>query len=581
MAVIGIDLGTSNSAMAYLKDGKPEIIENDRGERTTPSVFQNNGKSPFKVGTVAKNEYPSYPKESVLEVKRLMGTEQKVQVGGHEFRPEEISAKYISYLVRAAEEKLGEKVTEAVITVPAYFTDAQRKATKISGEIAGIKVERIINEPTAAAIAYGLDNMDKDQHILVYDLGGGTFDVSVVELFAGVVEVKASAGNNHLGGMDFDQRISDWVFEQFEQESGVNLLTLGTEDEIEQRVARVKAEAENAKKTLSNQSYARIHVPFIAIHNNAPLSIDLELSQAQFEAMIMDLAESTMTEIDKALKDADLTENDIHEVLLVGGSTRIPFIQKLVQQKFGKTPKKEINPDEAVALGAAVQAGIKTGEIDSADGLMVIDVSSFALGVDVVRNVGGQLVPGFFDTIIPRNSTVPITESQIYNTIRDNQDEIVMGVYQGDDDSQYVKEHLRLSNEDIVIPNIPPAPAGQERIEMKFTYDINSLLHIEATVLSTGYKVNKVIEVQEGVMSDDQVAAAKENLQQAWSDSELYQEVKNVMNRAERMLNEASPADREKIAALLEKLKAGLSANDTAAVRKYEDELTDLLIELV
>ncbi|AKP76062.1 Hsp70 family protein [Priestia aryabhattai] len=581
MTIIGIDLGTTNSAISYLKNGNPVIIENDRGERTTPSVFQIAHNGEEQVGTIAKQGYSTYPRETVLEVKRLMGTEQKVTVAGKEYKPEEISARLLKYLKDSAEKFLGSSVTEAVITVPAYFSDSQRKATKIAGELAGLKVERIINEPTAAAIAFGIDNMSKDQHILVYDLGGGTFDVSVVELFSGVLEVKASAGNNTLGGMDFDNLLVDWLIDKYKSEHNVDLLEIGTDLEKLQRKARMKAEAENVKKTLSTQSMGRFNLPFIAFLNNAPVSIEYEITRSEFERIIKKLATLTLEQVDKALKDAQLNTSDIDEVLLVGGSTRIPFIEELVQKKFNKTPRKDINPDEAVALGAAVQGGIKSGEIDSSKGLMVIDVMPYTLGVEVNKVVGNQLMSGFFDPIILRNSTVPITESKIYTTSVDYQEEVHMGVYQGDDEDQHVNPKLRVSKDSIIIPDVPSAPAGSEQIEVQFSYDINGMLNIEATVLSTGKKIHQVMKAQPGVMSTEEVTLAKERIEQEWNQSELYKEVKNIINRAEKMKEEVGAHEQNQIEQLLIKLKESLSLNDISRVKKYEDELTDLLIELV
>lgn len=581
MTIIGIDLGTTNSAMAYLRNGKPEIIPNDRGERTTPSVFQIDREGKIIIGAVAKNSYSSYPRETVLEIKRLMGSEEQVTVSGKTYRPEEISSYYLRYLKTCAENMLNEQITEAVITVPAYFSDSQRKATKIAGELAGLKVERIINEPTAAAIAFGIENMDKEQNILVYDLGGGTFDVSVVELISGIVEVKASAGNNHLGGMDFDNLLVNWVVDKFKKEHGIDLFGFGSEDEILQRKARLKGEAENVKKALSNQGSAYFNLPFLAIHNNAPISINDEISRSQFERLLSELAVSTIDQVDKALNDAKLSIYDIHEILLVGGSTRIPFIQSLVEKKFGKVPRKDINPDEAVALGAAIQAGIKSGQIDSSKGLMVIDVCPYSLGTDVARNVGGHLVTGFFDPIIHENTTIPFSDSKTYVTIYDQQDEVYIGVYQGDGNDQYVREELKISDKDLVITDIPKGPAGSEKIEIRFTYDINGTLQVEATVLSTGKKVKELIPYQMGVMNTQQIAASKEKLQKEWNKSELYHEVKNVINRAEKVMDEASPNERAKIEGLLAKLKECLAANNANLVKKYEEELTDLLIELV
>lgn len=578
MTVVGIDLGTTNSAIAYLKDGKPAIIENKNGHRTTPSVFQINTNGEMVIGQDAKDTFPTLTDQTVLEVKRLMGTEEKVSVNGKEYRPEEISAYILKYLKNAAEDKLGNPVTEAVITVPAYFSDSQRKATQKAGEIAGLKVERIINEPTAAALAFGIENMDKDQNILVYDLGGGTFDVSVVEMFAGVVEVKASAGNNNLGGMDFDNAIVDWVAQKFEQQNGYSLYVNADQKEEYKRKAMIKDAAEKTKKQLSSQMSTRIQLPFLGIHNNAPIGVDLELTRSEFERIIKDLANSTIVEVDKALKDAKLTVNDIQEVLLVGGSTRVPLIQEIVQSKFGKNPRKDINPDEAIALGAAVQGAIKSGEIEAKDGLMVVDVCPYTLGTEVVKNVGGQIVSGYFDPIIARNSTIPISETKRYFTAYDNQDTVGVKVYQGE--NHLVKDNILLSD-DINLENIPQQQAGMEAIDITFTYDINGMLQVEAKVLSTGLVKKEAIRSQSGVLSESEVAAAAEKISQEWDQSELYQEVKSVIYRAEKILVDASPSDKAKIEQLLNHLKSALSDNDTAAVKRYEEELTDILIELV
>ncbi|RDU37084.1 2-alkenal reductase [Neobacillus piezotolerans] len=578
MTIIGIDLGTTNSAVAYLKNGKPEILVNKMGGRTTPSVFQINQNGEMVIGQEAKDAYPTLVTQTVMEVKRLMGTDEKVTVKGKEYPPEEISAYILKYLKTSAEEILGEPVTEAVITVPAYFSDSQRKATKIAGEIAGLKVDRIINEPTAAAIAFGFENMEKDQHILVYDLGGGTFDVSVVEMFDGVIEVKASAGNNHLGGMDFDNAVVAWIEKRFQEKNAYNIYVNADETDKLRRNAILKEAAEKAKKLLSSQMSTRIDIPFLGIYNNLPISVDFELTRSEFENLIRDMANSTLHEVDKALQDAGLTERDIREVLLIGGSTRIPLIQELVERKFGKTPRKDINPDEAVALGAAVQGGIKSGEIDSKSGLMVIDLCPYTLGMEVVKNIGGQIVPGYFDPIIPRNSTIPISETKMYYTASDHQEAVDIKVYQGE--SHLVSGNILLSD-DITLDGIPPKPAGEEKIEVTFTYDINGTLQVRAKVLSTGKVVEDIIRSQKGVLSDEQVAAAKEKVHQDWDKSELYQEVKNVIYRAEKMRNDASPSDKQKIEELLSELKRELAANNTNGVKRVEEELTDLLIELV
>lgn len=578
MTIIGIDLGTTNSAVAYLKNGKPEIIENTEGGRTTPSVFQQHPKTgEFAVGHTAKASIAAFPDHTVMEVKRFMGSDKTVMIGSKEFRPEEISARILRYLKKCAEDRLGIEVKEAVITVPAYFSDAQRKATQKAGEMAGFKVERIINEPTAAAIAYGFENIDRNQNILVYDLGGGTFDVSVVEIFEGVVEVKASGGNNHLGGMDFDNAITEWILKRFEKENSFDLLKTGTPEEINSRKWRIKTEAENAKRALSSQVTTKISLPYIAIHENMPISIDYELTRMEFEKLIKELADSTLPIIDQVLQDAKMKHSEIDEVLLVGGSIRIPYIQEIVKKKFGKELKKDINPDEAIALGAAVQAGIKSGEISSSTGLMVTDVCPYTLGIEVVRYVGGQEIPGYFDPIIPRNSTVPITKSNIYHTVSDDQTFMNIQVFQGEDTR--TDNNTFINN--IELTGIPAAPRGQQGVEVKFQYDINGNLQVEATVISTGKKQTGVMRAQYGVMTDQEVAAATEELNQDWQNSELYEEVKAVIYRAEKIVEEGNDSDKAQINMLLQHLKTALSANDKSAVKKYEEELTDLLIELV
>jgi len=577
MAIIGIDLGTTNSAVAYYKDGRAEIIENRDGERTTPSAVCIGMRDEIIVGSHAKSSLISIPDRTVIEVKRLMGTEEQITLAGQQFRPEEVSALILKELKLYAEQKLGEPVTEAVITVPAYFTDTQRKATQKAGEMAGLRVERIINEPTAAAIAYGMANMDKEQHILVFDLGGGTFDVSVVELFEGILEVKSSAGNNKLGGMDFDNALAEWVAEKVRNTHQLDLLHTGSAKQDQINRWRLKLETERVKKLLSTQASATVSLPFIAMKDGAPLSIEEEVTRAEFEKLIMAMAESTLAEVDKALADAKLSVTQIDEVLLVGGSTRIPLIQELVARKFYKTPRKDLNPDEAVALGAAVQAGIKSGDISSASGLMVTDVCPHSLGTDVVERIGGQMVPGFFDVLIPRNSTIPVTKSKVYYTVDDNQTEVTLGIYQGE--SPKVKDNLLLG--EFELSGIPSGAQGKEMIEVTIRYDINGTLQIEAQILSTGKKITEIIDQQIGVLSQAEVAAAMERINSNWEQSELYKGVKPVIQRAEKLLPSLDASDRHKIESKLSQLKEALAAGDGAKVNKLDEELTDLLIELV
>ena len=580
MAIIGIDLGTTNSAMAIYKNNRSEIIENREGGRTTPSIFQIDHKGEIKVGPTAKREYSSYPNETALEVKRLMGTEEQVSINGESYRPEEISSHILTYMKKSAEEFLGEKVEEAVITVPAYFSDSQRKATQKAGEIAGLKVERIINEPTAAAIAYGMDRLEEDKHVAVYDLGGGTFDVSIVELFSGVLEVKASAGDNQLGGMDFDRTIVQWLIDETKKTDGINLLEIGSDMEIAQREARLKEAAEIAKISLSTQGSTTIHLPFIAIQNNSPVSINLELTRAKFEKMIKPQVETTLQKFEDALKDAHLTVTEIDDLIFVGGSTRIPLIEDMVKERFGRTPIRGINPDEAVAIGASIQAGIKSGSINSAQGLMVIDICPYTLGVEVVREVGGHLVQGYFDTIIPKNSPVPITESKVYYTTEDNQNSVYVPVYQTEHAVQYTRDAMLLSD-NIILEGVPSNKAGREMIEVTFSYDINGTLQVEGEVKSTGSKVKDVIQTQVGVMSEEEVTASKERMEEEWKQSQLYDDVKHVINRAEKVKDQKDQNRKEEIENLISLLQQNVKDGNGTLVKKYERELTDLLIELV
>src|SRR5690625_4701755 len=562
MAIIGIDLGTTNSAVAYLKNEKPEIIENREGGRTTPSIFHVTRNEEIVVGESAKSAIVSMPEHVVTEVKRKMGTDETVEVAGKTFRPEEISAQILRELKIAAEDRLGEDVTEAVITVPVYFSDAQRKATQKAGELAGLKVDRIINEPTAAAIAYGLENMDKEQHILIYDLGGGTFDVSLVELFEGVVDVQASGGNNKLGGTDFDNVIVEYIVEQFEKQHQINLLTEGAEKELHLRKNRLKEEAERVKKLLSTQVSAKISIPMIMMKDGMPLTVDLDLSRIDFEKMIQRFADSTMEVVDQVLSDASLGVSQIDEVLLVGGSTRIPYIQELVEKKFSKAPRKDINPDEAVALGAAIQAGIKSEAISPTQGLIVTDIAPYSLGIDVVRVINGQKVPGYFDVIIPRNTTIPTSETKFYQTIDDNQTGFNIMVYQGE--AERTSENALLGT--VNVDGVPPAPAGQEGLEVTFHYDINGNLKVSAKLSSTGKTVNAEIR-NDGAMSDVEVQQAKHMMDQAWEQSELHKQVEAIMYRAEKIRDDVNPEQQAKLDESMQALKEALSRNDSAAVK--------------
>ncbi|MEE1133123.1 MAG: Hsp70 family protein [Caryophanon sp.] len=581
MTIIGIDLGTTNSAVAYLKNGVAEIIANKDGHRTTPSIFSINPHGEIQIGRVAKNAYPGSPNETVLEVKRLMGSGEKVVVSGREFTPEEISSYYLKYLKESAESALGYSVAEAIITVPAYFSDAQRKATQIAGRLAGLKVERVINEPTAAAIAFGINNMNSEANILVYDLGGGTFDVSIVDLFNGIVQVKASTGDNKLGGMDFDNVLVEWLNECVKQKEGIDLLHSGSQMERDQRYARIKTEAENVKITLSSNTTAQFSLPFITMKNGMPVSVSESITREEFNSLIQPLVDKSLKHVRRALEEANLQMSDISDVLLVGGSTRVPYVQQKIEQLLGKPARTDINPDEAVALGAAIQGGIKSGEISNDDGLMVVDVCPYSLGIDTMREIGGQRIYDFFSEIIPANSPIPYSNTERYYTIRENQTQMDLGIYQGDGVSEHVKPELRVTKDDMVVKGIPASPEGEEAVDVTFSYDINGMLHVEATIVSTGRKFSSSVNTQTGVMSEQEIAEATRRVEQNWEASNLYVEVKGVLTRAERILPDLLPEQQARVASLVNGLKQALADNNVQQVKQYETQLADLLIQLV
>ena len=504
--VVGIDLGTTNSLVAHMRADRPEIIASQAGKRLTPSIVGLDKHDQIHVGETAKNQLIAMPDRTVAEVKRLMGSPAQVKLGARQYTPQEISAFILKRLKEDAERSLGEAVAEAVITVPAYFTDAQRQATKDAGELAGFRVDRILNEPTAAALAYGLDHLDQEQFVLVYDLGGGTFDVSVLEMFEGVLDVKASAGNNHLGGGDFDRAVAGWLAREFETAHGIDL-----RQDVKAMV-RLKQAAEQAKMDLSSMTATTIMLPFLAVKGAEPLSLETELTRPKLEELIGAMIRSTLEPVESALRDAKLDKARITDVVLVGGSSRIPLVQSLLHDYFGKEARRGVHPDEAIALGAAVQAGLKSGAISTERGIMITDVCPFTLGVEVVANAGSQKMGGMFSPIIPRNSTVPVSRTEVYSTTGDQQRVVDIKVYQGE--SRLVKNNTFLDS--YSIDGIPPAPAGHEKVAITFTYDVNGILNCKTKIVSTGKEALLVVDKSAQRMSEGDKGRARERLDGEW-----------------------------------------------------------------
>ncbi|WP_144471131.1 molecular chaperone DnaK [Bacillus safensis] len=510
--IIGIDLGTTNSCVAVLEGGEPKVIANAEGARTTPSVvaFKNGER---QVGEVAKRQSITNP-NTIMSVKRHMGTDYKVEVEGKNYTPQEISAIILQHLKSYAEGYLGEEVTKAVITVPAYFNDAERQATKDAGKIAGLEVERIINEPTAAALAYGLDKTDEDQTILVYDLGGGTFDVSVLELGDGVFEVRSTAGDNRLGGDDFDQVIIDHLVAEFKKENGIDL----SKDKM--ALQRLKDAAEKAKKDLSGVSSTQISLPFITAGEAGPLHLELTLTRAKFEELSADLVERTMTPVRQSLKDAGLSASEIDKVILVGGSTRIPAVQEAIKKETGKEPHKGVNPDEVVALGAAIQGGVITGDVKD---VVLLDVTPLSLGIETMG--------GVFTKLIERNTTIPTSKSQVFSTAADNQTAVDIHVLQGE--RPMAADNKTLGR--FQLTDIPPAPRGVPQIEVSFDIDKNGIVNVRAKDMGTGKEQNITIKSSSGLSDDEIEKMVKEAEENAEADAKKKEEIE-VRNEADQLV---------------------------------------------
>ncbi|WP_028328532.1 molecular chaperone DnaK [Brachyspira alvinipulli] len=580
--IIGIDLGTTNSCVSVMEGGKPVVITNAEGNRTTPSIVAFTNKGEILVGQPAKNQMVTNPENTIFSIKRFMGNtyaevseersrmpytvledggKVKIKTLEGNFTPQEISARILQKMKQTAEEYLGETVTDAIITVPAYFNDSQRQSTKDAGRIAGLNVLRIINEPTAAALAYGMEKK-KDEKIAVYDLGGGTFDISILELADGVFEVKSTNGDTHLGGDDFDQAIIDWLIDEFKKDTGVDL------NNDKMALQRLKEAGEKAKKELSSSLQTDINLPYLTADASGPKHLNVSLTRAKFEDLIRDLVEKTRIPCEKALKDAGLSTSDIDEVILVGGSTRVPMVQEIVKNIFGKEPNKSVNPDEAVAMGAAVQGGIIKGDVKD---VLLLDVTPLSLGIETEGSV--------MTVLINRNTTIPTNKKQVFSTAADNQSSVTIRVLQGE--RKMANDNRELGRFDLV--GIPPAPRGVPQIEVSFDIDANGIVHVTAKDLGTGKEQKIRIESSSGLSEDEINKMVQDAEKHAEEDKKKKEEVEaknnadHMIYQTEKLLKEngdkLQPSDKSEIESKMNALKSAVESNNTDSIKRATDDL--------